>query len=651
MNADAFIGLLESISDAQSVSIFKSTSSLQDGKQSLVVSGAFAWDTFPVDQLEVTGGSLPNTQNEYLASYDAGDAKQCGTISSTGNIYPVLVQSIQRYIADGGSVSGQYVVTSTQAIDRSAIMSELANATGLDESALVSRGFASVHSANSLVAVSCALLFIVVVSYVLAIVAFPLTNAYSFGVLKLLGWGNAASWWEMMRLPTVLSVALSAAATVGQMLLVPGARHTYYLAVLGTALLSTALILLLSALALAVVSRVPPAGLASKRQTFRPIIVCCLALKVGILLAIAALIQVTAPMFNQGLDLMVSRAAWAPYNDLYVLTGTTLTESDLDLLSSNPSSLAAKYASLYEIIDTQFGGQFIQSSGSDGTARITVNTKYLDDHNLLDEHGERIAISDTEADRVVLIPASMKDETENVLDAEQAYLSRLYEGERNRFGVERAPSRLNYIYYKDGASFFLFPDSSSSEDVVTNPVIQVVTPSNVTLSEKSYLQNMGISFPMKMDLTASEAQRLQDYLDSSDVFKDNGIRVVTIQHALDEELTAQSGSFAAMMLAVLLFLGIGLTAGIVLSATIFAVDRQEICVKKLLGWGTMSRYGITPYLVALCDALAVAAIVLSTTGVVAPIVALFSFGLDFLLYMLALAMFERKNLHLMLKGE
>lgn len=356
-------------------------------------------------------------------------------------------------------------------------------------------------------------------------------------------------------------------------------------------------------------------------------------------------------MFNQGIDLMVSRAAWAPYNDLYVLTGTTLTESDLDLLSSNPSSLAAKYASLYEIIDTQFGGQFIQSSGSDGTARITVNTKYLDDHNLLDEHGERISISDTEADRVVLIPASMKDETENVLDAEQAYLSRLYEGERNRFGVERAPSRLNYIYYKDGASFFLFSDSSSSEDVVTNPVIQVVTPSNVTLSEKSYLQNMGISFPMKMDLTASEAQRLQDYLDSSDVFKDNGIRVVTIQHALDEELTAQSGSFAAMMLAVLLFLGIGLTAGIVLSATIFAVDRQEICVKKLLGWGTMSRYGITPYLVALCDALAVAAIVLSTTGVVAPIVALFSFGLDFLLYMLALAMFERKNLHLMLKGE
>lgn len=101
MNADTFIGLLESISDAQSVSIFKSTSSLQDGKQSLVVSGAFAWDTFPVDQLEVTGGSLPNTQHEYLASYDAGDAKQCGTISSTGNIYPVLVQSIQRYIADG----------------------------------------------------------------------------------------------------------------------------------------------------------------------------------------------------------------------------------------------------------------------------------------------------------------------------------------------------------------------------------------------------------------------------------------------------------------------------------------------------------------------------------------------------------------------
>ena len=197
----------------------------------------------------------------------------------------------------------------------------------------------------------------------------------------------------------------------------------------------------------------------------------------------------------------------------------------------------------------------------------------------------------------------------------------------------------------------MFPDDSSSEDAVTDPVIQVITSSNVTISEKSYLQNMGISFPMKMDMGTTEAKRLQDYLDSSETFKDNSIRVTTIQNALDEELTAQSGSFAAMMLAVLLFLGIGLTAGIVLSATIFAVDRQEICVKKLLGWGTMSRYGITPHLVALCDVLAVAAIVLSTTGVVAPIVALFSFGLDFLLYMLVLAMFERKNLHLMLKGE
>lgn len=651
LNADAFVGLLDDISDSQSVSIFKSTSSLQDGKQSLVVSGKFAWDTFPVEQLEVTTGRLPKKQDEYLASYDADDARQCGTISSTGNIYPVLVQPIQKYLADDGDVPGQYVVTSTQPIDKSAIISEVSNATGLDESVLFSSGFASVHSANSLVTVSCALLFTVAVSYVLAVVAFPLTNAYSFGVLKLLGWGSASSWWEMMKLPVVLSIALSAAATAGQMLLVTGARHAYYLAVLGAALISTALILLISALALTVVSRIPPAGLASKRKTFRPIVVCCLALKVGILFAIAALIQVTAPMFNQGLNLLVSRAAWGPYSNLYVLTGTTLTESDLDLLSSDPSGLAAKYASLYEVIDTQFGGQFIQCSGSDDTARITVNANYLNAQNLLDERGERISISEAEADRVVLIPESMKDETENVLNVEQAYLSRLYEGERNRFGVERVPSRLNFIYYKDGTSFFVFPDDSSSEDAVTDPVIQVITSSNVTISEKSYLQNMGISFPMKMDMGATEAKRLQDYLDSSDTFKDNSIRVATIQNALDEELTAQSGSFAAMMLAALLFLCIGLTAGIVLSATIFAADRQEICVKKLLGWGAMSRYGITPHLVALCDALAVAAVALSTTGAVAPLVALISFGLDYLLYMLALAMFERKNLHLMLKGE
>ncbi len=649
IDAEDFTRFLSDSSSKYSVSIIKSTSSLENNKQSLVVSGAFAWDTFPIDQLKLTGGDLPRGSYDFLASWNTGNKNQSGTVSSVGNIYPVSVQPIEKYTSDGGVISGQYLVTSIKAIDKNALLSDISTATGLDENALLSCGYGSDHSARPLVVASCGLLFIAISSYVLSVIAFPLVNAHSYGVLKLLGWKNSSSWWEMMKYPIFLSVGLSVAAIIAQVLLITGARCEYYCAAIAVAFLVIALMLVLSTVSLAIISKISSVSLTSKKMSFKPVIVFGLAMKICTAFVIAALIQMTAPMFNQCFDMLASKAKWAPYENLSVLSGAKLTQADMNLLSSNPSELGRKYASLYADINARYGGQFIQDSSSYDVARLTVNVNYLSNNCLLDEHREQISISENEGDRVILIPVSQRQHTDDIVSEEQSYLSKLYNGNLNRFGDKEVSSSLKYIYYQD-RSFFLF-DRSSSKDTLSAPIIQVITEGNVTTSEKSYLQMMGLSFPMKMDLTTAKAQELQSFLDASDTFGGNRIRVTTIGTALSEELLAQGSSFLTMMLYIFLLLLVGVAAGIIVTVTIFTVDRQKVCVKKLLGWKTLDRYGITPRIVALCDAIAIATVAISTKGAVAPAVAFLSLGLDFMFYMLVLVLFEKRNLPLMLKGE
>lgn len=649
-DAEDFANTLSDISDKYSVSIVKSTSSIVDGTQSLVVSGAYTWETFPVEQLELTGGRLPEQQDEYLSSYNSESSNQCGTISSTGNIFPVIVQSLEKYFNDGGTVSGKYLVTSDEEVNIDAVVEDISSATGIDKASLLSDSFMSVHSADSFIVASGALLLVVLVSYILSVIAFPLTSAHSIGVLKLLGWSNCSAWWKMMRLPVILSAAASAVSISAQALLITGTRCEYYIGAVLSAVMAIGIILILSFASLFIVSRINPAGLTSRKTAFRPIVAFGLMVKVCIIASVVLLIQVSAPMFDSWFDMIVNRSKWTQYETLYTLSGATLTESDLDSLSSNPRSLAKKYASLYDTINS-YNGLYILNTSSQNTSRMTVNANYLDEVGLVDEDGREIAIPEDESNRVVLVPLSMKYNSANIISEEQAYLSNLFEGNFNRFGEDSPSSQLSYIFYQDDRSFFLLSEQPSSSDSLTNPVIHVITEANATTSEKSYLQNMGMSFPMKMDITESEAEDLQNYIRSSDVFADNNIRVTSVTDALDEEFAAQGSSFAMMILAVLVFLSVGLAAGAIMSATIFAVDRQQICVKKLLGWGRMSRYGVLPYAIAIFDLLAALCVIIATGGISAILVASFAFGLDFLLYMIVLASFEKRNLPLMLKGE
>ena len=649
-NSD-FLRLLHETADEYSVSILKSTSTFVGERQSLVVSGVYTWDSFPTDQLDLTSGEPPVRDEEFLASYGSGSPDQCGTVSSVGNFYPVRIQSMESYLeGENSSVQGSYLITSVSETDEAAIVEALSKGLGVDEELVSGTSNGSTHSAGSLVVSSMALLLVSLASFALSLVAYPLTNAHSVGVLKLMGWSGRSAWLEMMKAPLLLSGGLAVAAVFAQALLVDGARASYYLASVLLAVISLLLMTAVSLLALLAISKVSPIGLIARSSSFGVVRYSGLILKVAATASAAAIVCVVAPAFTRGAEMLSQRSSLRPYEDYYVLLGGVLTNSDLEALSTSTSTLARKYAGLYDLVNEPFGGLFVLDGSVDEIHRVTINVNCLNASHIVDESGNPIQVSEKEEGRIVLIPISKKADTERLIAREQDYLSGLYASDLGRFGVEGDPV-LHYLYYKNEGSIPFLDSGSATLRASEDPVIHIMTGANATISEKSYLQNMDLDSPLKFDLTEGEAGALQETLDTSTDFGENKISVVTVKEAIATESSSQFASIVVVLLVVSVVLALGLAAGAVMSAALFAVKKREICVKRLLGWRTIDRYGVGPYCVLVVNLLAFAAICSQVSGLLPRLVAALFCSMDMALYLLTLSRYERKNLPLMLKGE
>lgn len=686
-SADTVAGALEALSDAYGVSIMKVVTTLdEEGSPETVYTGAFSWDTFPVDQLCLLSGSVPSDQTGYLASWDTGDPAQSGLMYSFASSSHVSVRPLG---ADGTGLSGAdgiYLVTSSRAFDSDAVNRALSQLFGLSVEDLLSVRTTQVSAPS---AVSYAAVGIAVLSgcaYLLFVVTAPVSDAKRIGVCKMLGWSGGAVW-ASVAVPVVVSQAGMAALVDLLLLLLASPVGLDFVAVLvGAQALVVLLTQAMGAAALLVIRRIPVVSMLENGVSLRVPLVASVSLKLLVAAGIVAVMVGMSGTFDDVVEQCRSVALWnREGGSYYVFASSALTDEQLSSASSGDTRYDDKFASLWGLLNDAYDGRYVSASTSvplegsqvgyrnlttgtsgstdpaaaaRGTSRewteMDVNVNYLDEIGLTDEGGSPLRLDETESRRILLLPSTMPEEDRETVLSRVAYLlDTLHQAEAIRWGEagKTWDESFDVLVYLGGTQLFSFSRDvgASTGYLVEDPYFLVLTEANVTNMEKSSLALTGTGARMLLPIDEREASDLQSWL-AANGFADDRIELAPLSDAFSDQtaLMLSSMGLVAEILALVLAFDAG-TSWLLSSLLVLARGRRY-AVERLLGWGWSVRHGRELLGVGMVALLAMAAMLVTGCGTVAVVAGVVCLGLDALVFLMVLRRFESRGVLALVKG-
>lgn len=743
-SADTVVAALDALSDAYDVSIMRVVASLgDDGGQETVYAGAFSWDTFPVDQLCLLSGSVPSDGEGFLASWETGEPDQTGLMYSFAGSSRVSVRPLGEAVSDsagettsdsaseGSSAStavaqasaapalsgpdGIYLVTSTRPYDADAVNQALSQLFGLSVDELLSVRTTHVSAPSVVMYASVAIAVVSGCAYLLFVVSAPVSDAKRIGVCKMLGWSGGATW-SSVAVPVLASQACAAVLADALLLLLASPVGWDFVAALVAA---QAVVVLLTqamgALALLVIMRIPVASMLGNGVSLRVPLAASVSLK---LLVVAGIVVVMAGMsgtFDDVAEQCRSVALWnREGGSYYVFASSALTDEQLRSVFSGDTSYSDKFASLYEMLNDEYGGCYVTAgesvpleqgaeasyrvlSSASGDASATggavdpvsvsatgaadpvsasatgttdpaaagratsrewtemdVNANYLDGIDLTDEAGNPIRIDESDARRVVLLPSTMPEEDRRTVLSRVAYnLDTMYQAESVRWGDAASTwdGGLDVMVYQGGRELFSF-----SRSVGEDTGYLVEDPFFLVLT-KANASNMERS---SLALTGTSARMLLPFDDgeaqhlegwlAENGFADDEIALAPLSDAFSEETARMLSSMGLLAAVVGLVLALDAGTSWLLASLLVMSHGRRYAVERLLGWGWPARHERGLRIVGAVATLAAAAMLVLGCGAVAMVVGAACLGVDALVLMMVLRRSEGRSVMALVKG-
>lgn len=586
---------LKELASSNKVSIIhKETRIGDDGQSEVIYSGYYDWETFPVADLELTSGSLPSSEGEFLSTVSTGEEKQ------TGMMYSLAHGSRVRVVVAGPEQSstwtGLYYIVSNEEFDASGILQSLSEVFGQsadDLTTINSREATVLGSSFALVAALAALSALL---YLLLISVSCLTGAKKIGVQKLLGWSPLAIFTSLCVPASVAQFATAIVVDCVLMVFAAPIGGTFLLALVALQAAFLVITNALGLLSLPIVKKISVSGALKDSMSLRIPVAFAAVLQAATLLCQALLVGALSPSFGSAFTQWANASTWESLTNVYVFASSAKTDEYMSYVTTGNVAYLDKFASLYEYLNDSYGGIYATSFDLNGQAYMVVNVNYLKQYSLTDENGTPISIDEEQEGALALLPSSMDEQdSASVKDYVQLYLSSSDEAERSLWGSQAGSwgENCRFMTYGGARSFFTYSKEVGDAEtgMAADPVLIVLTKANITNMMKSTLSQTGSDAPMKLPIDVGEARNLSEWL-SQNGFAEDNIKIESLGAAYAEELSAAMGSAAIMLAFVVLLLVFSCMSGSFLAAVLLLANQKRYAVERLLGWGSIARHHV-----------------------------------------------------------
>lgn len=585
----------------------------------LLTSGTHVFKAFNLEKGRWLTPADTQSPNQFLSTVDTKDPNEVGVLRDFGGDDLVSVRGL-RAAFDSLPVAGQYVVESSNPSSFGRFLGLLAqkatqlkgfsggpfSAADFKASPDAFQGVVERNYARLLNAVQYLIIFLTTMFLMYRL----LHGSKTAGVMKLHGFGIMRVWYEVSGRLILIVLCISALLSAFATLFVPDATAGFLVSVL-TSLVSASLVMFgASLLTCLYIERIKVSDSVKNRKDIRGIFALNTAIKT---ICSILLIVVGAGLWLQYSNVASERdklGNWKNTRNYGLFYPTSLGNDVIEAQTGQAGPTVAEIYELYPVLN-KMGSLFIDSVNYEPAAlsaprepasirSIQVNPNYLKVFPLRNALGQIIDISETTSDWIVLVPAKYKVRESEML----AYFQRrrtgsstqqgAYQAEKAIFDREAPPSfvhqRVKIVWMANNQQVFSFNPLvfPSKNNVITDPVIQVMTSANSLGIDRANMMTGSVGSALKVRLvggdTASTLKMLAPTLKGLRL-DDNLRYLVTMDEYVLQQLQSLEEGLRNVAIAAIA-LGIGMLVLVTQNlAILFYRYSRKVVVRRLFGLG------------------------------------------------------------------
>lgn len=248
----------------------------------------------------------------------------------------------------------------------------------------------------------------------------------------------------------------------------------------------------------------------------------------------------------------------------------------------------------------KFEQENIELNGEQGLqGTVTVNPNYLMQFPVLDMNDKKITVSDKETDWILIVPEKYREQEEEIVeffsqDRKECYEISEEEYEEKISAVVKS-QKIRIIWMKDNQEIFSFNPNVYPENnnMIQEPIIQVVTTDNSCVIDKYCVQGNGTSDPLKLKIVGDSKKTYESlkYLLSNLQLDDNLKYVVSCNEETIQRLNAIYANIRLSLILLAILLLVWILSSFQSTVILFDKNKKDFVIKRISGWKWQSIFG------------------------------------------------------------
>ncbi|MCV3296344.1 MAG: hypothetical protein ABF703_00890 [Oenococcus sp.] len=659
------LAFFRQLADKEKVSIFRTDTK---GQNSDVVlkSVVFEKSSFPFQQFHLRPHNLFKNGQSIYTSFKTDSRYQAASIPVFWSANKVQLQTMARYYRqDDKSLNGTYTVSSTQSINKTAVVNKLSQFFAVSPKVLLTSSYGS---GTSFINISLMLfvLIIVMTILVLAIVIIytPLAQIKEIGIKKLNGISNRSIFWDFIKTNICVIILVSMLIDATAWFYFRYRPSGFFVSLLMSQLFILLLFLILNAFVYLTIKQVTISKLLKNFLNFRLGNVLCLIMKGVMMLLVTALLIFIGNNVHALMQQNAFNRSWQKNGRVLTLNQYHESNSEFQdsLLGGHQTSdkLFVLFKKLERSTDAVYiNGEMTKPYATGGAQKkenqslyfarrkfpvMTVNKNYFKHF-----HNRQLELRKNPSNiRQFIVPASYKKQA-----AKTKYLcqnlifSDLSSAEEKRTNLTDIPVQIDYY---DDPQLSVFPYRADTKDNFAQPIFQIFDDNNATFFEKIILTNNGINNPIKIQNTAANRSNIKT-ISHSNFFRPLQLQFVTDNSLLADQASTDTEVINRSSAVTLAVFFLSLVSSIFLLACIIQSKANRLAVERLLGIKLFDRYRTEIISFAASYIIQLAAIMIFGRSMLLLPFVLLLIALDAAISVAFILIREKSSLALTLKGE
>ncbi|WP_339253996.1 DUF1430 domain-containing protein [Paenibacillus sp. FSL P2-0136] len=506
---------------------------------------------------------------------------------------------------------------------------------------------------------------------VVLLIYYLFNESRRIGILKMHGVSNIRVWFVLVGKLITSVFIFSVTVSFLLALLVKNTSYIFIYTVISNQLKVFLLLIILSLVSHLYIMRIKVISIIKHYKYTNPIIVLNMLIKIGCSILLVLIGLSTWSEYTSINDKQHELKNWEHSKDYGVLYPVNNGYDGDRIFGRDSLFELTSHDELYFLLN-KMGAILIETQSYEedqllldrnwkGIRSIKANNNYLQEFPVFDINNEAVQISEDISDWVLLVPEKYRDKEEEIVSF-FLQMRKNNMGNDQEFYKKVIPDRIqnqkiDIKWISNNQRIFSFNPKvfPSENNVIVDPIIEVVTESNSVLTDRDSILGRGPGDPLKIKLMNRDP--LLTYKTLEPKFKelkvdDNLKYLVTIDQYILEEIYQKQKSMKESLLTI-----VGLVSGFILLSTqniiiYFNKNQHKLIVRRLFGTGFFKTYKEYTILFSLVWLVQIVICGVMDKGIeprmliVAAILLLF----DFIASSVAILLIEKKNKVKVLKG-